>query len=433
VSATDRSRRRGPWRIDLARLNHILIPATKEERDRAMWRRGLGGKLFGVLFNSYLAGTEEGRFVFVLWLLVGALGLEVRLTQIHLVWCGLTGLLAASWLMRWIWKVELGLRLESPERVAVGEPCAIDVVLENKGPNDALALRVQRPLLPFDGRWTDPAPVVRRLGPGERTRTTTTARFSARGVHHLDPFHVGRIVPLGLAVGPSLESGGTRFVVVPRIAPVARLQVPSSRRYQPGGVALASQIGESRELIGLRPYRSGDRVRDLSARAWARTGQPVVREYQEEYFTRVGVVLDSGLSDGDPRSFEAAVSLAAGIVAFFTRGEALIDLLVVGERLHRMTLGRSLGFLDQALDLLAAVEPTDRFDAGKVEELLRPHLSRLSAVVVVALVEDLERRALVDHIAGHGTGCRAFVVGSDAGTFTPVPVSRIEGGGELAL
>src|SRR6185437_10313511 len=137
-------------------------------------------------------------------------------------------------------------------------------------------------------------------------------------------------------------------------ARVLGLATPPGARYQPGGVALASKTGESMDLLGVRPYRPGDPVRLLHARTWARTGTPVVREYQEEYFSRIGVIIDAAAPS--PRVLEAILQLAAGAVAFLSRGEALIDLLVVGERVHDLTIGRHLGFLDQALDLLACVE-----------------------------------------------------------------------------
>ncbi|MBI4820851.1 MAG: DUF58 domain-containing protein [Deltaproteobacteria bacterium] len=418
-------------RKGLARLNHILIPATKGERDR--WRRGRTGKVVSVALTGYLSLTEEGRFLSVAWLLVASLGVEVRANQVHLIWCLLTGVFVASVLLRRFYKLDARLDLEVPERVTVDEPLEIGVVIENRSARDALAIRVQRPLLPFDGRWTGAPSVVRKIEPGETRRAATSAAFATRGVHHLDPFYAGCIVPLGVTVGPSLESPAARFVVVPRIAPVARLRVEMATRYQPGGVALASQIGESRELMGLRPYRPGDRVRDLSARGWGRVGYPVVREYQEEYFTRVGVVLDTDGLDGDERGLEAAISLAAGVVAHFTRGEALIDLLVVGDKLHRLTLGRSLGFLEQALDLLAAVEPSAGFDQERVSSILTPHLSRLSCVVFVARVEDEGRRALVRRVRSTGTGCRALVVGESLGGFAAVPLERIERREELHL
>ena len=156
---------------------------------------------------------------------------------------------------------------------------------------------------------------------------------------------------------------------------------------QPGGVALASKTGESMDLRGVRPYRKGDRIRDLSARTWARTGKPAVREYQEEYFTRVGVVLDCVAprkrSARTEEAFEAAVSLTAGVVAHLGRGDALVDLLVTGGEIHALTLGRSLGFLEQALDHLAVADLEANVDRSRLLERLAPYLARLSAVVMI--------------------------------------------------
>src|SRR6185312_7325841 len=111
--------------------------------------------------------------------------------------------------------------------------------------------------------------------------------------------------------------------------------------------------------------------------SWARTGRPIVREFEEEYFRRVAVVVDADAYD-EGRG-EAAIALAAGIVAKLARGEALIDLLVAGDRVHDLTLGRSLGFLEQALELLACFDlPTEPApDATRVLARMQPHLSRL--------------------------------------------------------
>jgi uncharacterized protein (DUF58 family) len=195
---------------------------------------------------------------------------------------------------------------------------------------------------------------------------------------------------------------------VPRIANVVRLPQVLAMRHQPGGVALASKSGEAMDLLGVRPYRPGDPVRDLHARSWARTGIPVVREYQQEYFTRVGVVLDSDIAD--PERLEAAVELAAGVIAHLSRGEALVDVLVVGDRVHELTVGRSLGYLDQALDMLATVERGPKVDAAALMRRLEPYLERLSSVVVIALAEGEERLAVQRGIEGRGISCTTLVV-----------------------
>ena len=53
--------------------------------------------------------------------------------------------------------------------------------------------------------------------------------------------------------------------------------VPSGRRYQPGGIAMASKLGDSFEFIGNREYRDGDNLRDMDWRATARLSRPIVR------------------------------------------------------------------------------------------------------------------------------------------------------------
>ena len=55
---------------------------------------------------------------------------------------------------------------------------------------------------------------------------------------------------------------------------------------------LFRSLGESFEFIGNREYRDGDSIRDIDWRATARLSRAIVREYREEYFMRVAVILD---------------------------------------------------------------------------------------------------------------------------------------------
>ena len=397
-------------KINFAKLNHALIPTTKDGRDRL--RRSALGRLLSPFSAIYGALSEEGRVLAAASLLIGGLGLEVQGTDAHLVWCALTALLLGSVLAHRRFRLD-GLRIEvlAAPRVAVGEEITFTLMLRNEGPRDAHALRLAGPFLPWDGRWIGPPPRLARVPAGQSARMELRARFVERGQHHLDPFEIAALVPFGLAVGPPVSSAGLRFLVVPRIARVTRLALPLGRRHQPGGVALASKTGESMDLLGVRPYRPGDPVRHLHARSWGRAGAPVVREYQEEYFSRVGVLVDPAGADAE--RLEAILSLAAGVIAHLSRGEALIDLLVVGGEVHDLTLGRNLGFLEQALDLLACVKADPR--PLEVEPLLgrlAPHLARLSCMVVVTASWD--GGALAERIRGAGAGCRTLVVGEAA-------------------
>lgn len=375
-------------RIDFARLNHILIPKTKEERDR--FRRSHRWRLMLWPLGVWSALTDEGRTLAVVAPLAGAVAADVRRTSAYVLFCLLAGALLGSLLAaRLMPLVRASLHVTAPAWVSVGDDVVFGVTLRGVGP---AAVRVRGPFLPWDGRWLDEAPPEKLLRAEEPVHVSMRARFVGRGLHHLDVFTAAAVTPLGLACGPSVESEGVKVWVVPRIANVTRLTLSIATRHQPGGVALASKAGESMDLLGVRPYRPGDPVRDLHARTWARTGSPAVREYQQEYFTRVGVIVDPS----DPDVLEEALELAAGVLAHLSRGDALIDVLVVGQEIHELTLGRSLGRLDRALELLAAAEAGPPLDPPRLADRLRGHFARLSCVVAIVT----PKTRLADHVRG---------------------------------
>src|SRR5207237_287835 len=92
------------------------------------------------------------------------------------------------------------------------------------------------------------------------------------------------------AAGPARSR--RRWRAPPR-HPVRRFTLAGARRFQKGGVSLASRVGESEEFVSLRDYRPGDPLRLIHWKSWARRGRPVVKEFQDEFFVRYGLVLDT--------------------------------------------------------------------------------------------------------------------------------------------
>ena len=425
--------------MNFARFNHILIPATWAERQRL--QNSLQGRLLmKPTLAVFSAFTNEGMALIVLGMLAGVLGLDAQHTKGHLLWCMITGLLVACLLVRpWFRLRDVEVSAHAPSRVAVDEDLSITIVVRNNGPRALESVRTLYPILPWDGHWTSPRPFAQHVPPGGTAELERTLNFVQRGEHHLSPIGVGNVVPGGLVLAQQAYSQDLKLLVVPRIARVESLATPMAQRYQPGGVALASKTGESMELMSVRPYRAGDPLRDLHARTWARTGIPHVREYQQEYFSRVGVVLDTESNIVNEEIQEAAISLAAGVLAHFTRGEALIDLLVVGDEIHPLTIGRSLGSFEQALDLLAGVEPGKPLDDDRLFIRLSPYLKRLSTLVLILLKWDSPRQRLLQRIRDHGVGCRVLLVtnrqdlAKDEATVLRVSPSQIEDDRALRL
>jgi uncharacterized protein (DUF58 family) len=418
-------------KTELARLNHILIPSTKSGRDRR--RKGRRWIAFGTIGSRL---TREGRALLSVACASIFLSADPGGTESHVLVLATLSLLASALLVTRAYRLsDVSAELRVPRRVTVGEEVEIAIQLRNHAAKEQRCLRVELPFLPWDGAFRGVPPDIACLSAFGRATSICRAAFSARGVHQLDPFRVARLLPLGLSQGRPLSTSGAQLVVVPRVARVTSLRTAENRRHQPGGVSRASRTGDATDLLGIRPYRPGDPMRDLHARSWARHGAPMVREYQEEFFTRIGVVVDSDASAGTAR-VEAALSLAAGVVAHLCRGEAIVDVLLTQDHAEKLSLGRSLGSLEHALDVLAAVRERPGFSSQSLLARLGPHLERLSSVVFVALAWDEARAALVDAIRARNVAVRALVIGDGPAPnadVTPVPLAALQERRELWL
>jgi uncharacterized protein (DUF58 family) len=195
---------------------------------------------------------------------------------------------------------------------------------------------------------------------------------------------------------------------------MAAFDVPLGRRYQPGGIPLTSSTGDAIEFIGTRDYRPGDPVRNIHWRSWARRGAPVVKEYQEEYFCRLAIVLDTFLprepDAEDARGFEAAISVVAGIADYFSRSEYVVDILAAGPDVYEVSAGRSLAYLDNILDVLACVEPCYDPPFQTIGPHLFEKLQQLTTVVAILQDWDPVRQAFLSRVRASGVAVRAVIV-----------------------
>lgn len=400
--------------MNFARLNHILIPSTLEGREKLRKKRWV--RLLRPMGWFYGALSDEGRVLSLLILFVGTAALEVSRTQVYILWAVLFGLMAASMALRRAYTLT-GVTLEahSPERMHVGAEMTFQLSMRNAHDVDHHAIRVRGPFLPWDGTWKGEPPRTTELPAGSAWTSQIRARFIERGPHHIEPFTACAVVPFGIAVGPSIASRGCRFTVVPRLAPVTALQVGVGESQHRGGSRQALRRGEAMELRGVRPYRRGDPLRDLHPKTWARSGAPHVREYQEESFTRIGIIVDTDSEGSSENGFEAVLSLCAGIVSRLTASDAVLEALVIGEHITPMSKGSARATLDQALDLLAHAKTSTGPAAGRLVDELGPMLATMSAVIVVTQSTDPSRLELIEMLHVERVAARLIRVHDDTG------------------
>ncbi len=314
------------------------------------------------------------------------------------------------------------------ERVCVGETLSVEVEITNRGQRPAHEWRVMAHRLPpymaFEPAEGTPLPV---LAPSEKIKTEARLICGQRGVFQFAGWRVETSFPFGLLNSGRVFAAPQRLIVFPAFTPLDALAIPTGRRHHPGGVALASHLGDSFEFLGNREYRDGDNPRDIDWRATARLQTPIVREYREEYFLRVAVVLDTHLPRATTHAkadFERAVSLCAAVGDFMARQEYLVDIFAAGPNLYHLMAGRSLAYLDQILDILAAVDGSEAEPFSTLEPEILDNLEQINAIVCVFLDWDAARRAFCENLARSGVGLKVIV--SRDGPCTQDPLTETE-------
>jgi uncharacterized protein (DUF58 family) len=247
-----------------------------------------------------------------------------------------------------------------------------------------------------------------------------------RGLLGLTGVTVARPDPFGLVRGLRRVTLPDTLLVLPRRYPVPPIRLGGTRKFQQGGVALASSVGDSEEFAALRDYRPGDPRRRIHWRSWARVGRPVVREHQDEFFARHALVLDTFAGAGQGERFEAAVSVAASLACALDTGESLLDLVFVGPRAYSLTVGRGLAHVDQLLEVLAGVRICRDEPFAALHRLVLTRADALSGCLVVLLEWDEARQAFVRDLAARAIPTLALLVGGRGERpGTPAPGVRL--------
>jgi uncharacterized protein (DUF58 family) len=391
--------------------------------------------------------TPAGRLVLAGVAAAAIIGPNTRLTVSYQAFTFLIALLAIATALSGRRPPPLAVRRRLPRFGTVGEPLVYTVMVRN--PTD----RVQSGLVLMED-LEDPRPTfedfVSQREPGEERRNwfdravgfprwawlVTRARRAAiaprplpalpprqdvdvrievtpvsRGALRFTGVTVARPDPLGLvrSLVDTVDSAGS-VLILPRRYPVPRFELPGARRHQPGGVALATSVGDSEEFVSLRDYRPGDPLRRIHWRSWARAGRPVVKELHDEFFVRHALVLDTFVPPAADARFEEAVSVAASFVCGASSQDALLDLMFVGPEAYSFTAGRGVGHADRMLEILAAVRScTDRAFTTLADLVLSRHTG-LSGAICIFVSWDDARRSLIDTLRGLGVPTLVLLV-----------------------
>ena len=231
-----------------------------------------------------------------------------------------------------------------------------------------------------------------------------------RGLMRFAGVTVARADPLGLFRAFSKVPLPQSALILPKRYPLPPVALPGCLKYQEGGVALASNVGQSDEFVALRDYRHGDPVRHIHWRSWAKTGKPVVKEFEDEFFVRHALVLDTFTDHPHNELFEEAVSVAASFACTLLTQESLLDLLFVGPESYCFTSGRGVAQSDRMLEVLASVQPCLDKPFETLERLVLNHARIVSGCICVLLAWDESRRNFIERLITLGVPVLVLVM-----------------------
>jgi len=398
------------------------------------WSYWVFSAVSGIWFWMTRRFTGAGFLALGTLVTAGALGIDTNQTLAYQIFTFLFALLAAAMLATLLLRPKFQVARILPRMITAGQAFDYRVLVKNLGtrPADGLALLEDlcdpRPAFTefrsalrfptYRGWWRlamrnqvahiDETPLP-ALAPRAEAEVRVRGIAYRRGTLRLEGATVARADPLGLIRSLARVALPDKLVVLPRRYSLPRLTLPGARRYQHGGVTLASSVGESEEFMSLRDYRPGDPLQRIHWKSYARSGKPVVKEYQDEFFERHALVLDT-FADRDGAVFEEAVSLAASFACTLDTQESLLDLMFVGTESYCYTAGRGQMQQGSLLEILAGVRASAGRAFRKLHDAVLARRAALSGCILILLAWDEARQALVRALQQSGLPLEVLLV-----------------------
>lgn len=308
-------------------------------------------------------------------------------------------------------------RADSTEHVE-GDDVLVEVELEPRGPLGLASVTVVERFARL-GEYR-----IRMRQDGPLLRGRYVLRSVPRGRYALDEATAVVEDPFGLEQGrvPLADQGA--LLVLPRIVELDLLFSESGSRAH-SGRRLLLRRPSGFDVHSVREYEEGESLRKVHWKSTARRAQLMVKELQDEPRDEVAILLDADARSIAGDSFDAQVRAAGSLLRTQVIRERRAVLVVNSLRQEVVRVQTALGEWRQALETLAAVEPTGRVPLAA---LLVDDSGPAARAFELALVTSRLDAGLVDRVVHRSLAQRRVsVVYVDAPTFAGGRPSREPG------
>ena len=407
--------------------------------------------------------TSAGLMVLGGLVISAVVGFETNKSMAYQIFALLFALLLVAMILRISFRGRFSIRRKLPLYGSVRQPLNYRVVIQNKTVQNQKGLSLvedlEDPFPTYDEFVSTPEPrqkkrniIDRKFGyhrwawifnqkrpgafpknplfdlpPQAKAEVQLTFVPFRRGRLTLNRISITRADPLGLCKSIKTIFKKQTLLILPRRYRLPEFELPGSRKNHPGGLSYASSVGDSEEFLSLRDYRPGDPLRRIHWRSWAKTGKLIVKEYQDEFFVRHALVLDTFQKSAYSDVFEEAISVAASFVSEIRTNESLLDLMFIGPQAYCFTSGRNVGHADQMLKILASVRPCTNKPFEQLAAMVVERAPLLSGCICVLLAWDNPRREFIKNLRALNIPTLIFII-TDAFT-RPVSLDPDSGPG----
>lgn len=249
---------------------------------------------------------------------------------------------------------------------------------------------------------------------GQQTRITMELTPLRRGVIRFNDLRVLLPDPFGLFQRcRKVKAPIATLTVLPRRYALPPIELPGGAAFKISGEANTNTIGTSGEFVGLRDYRPGDPLRQIHWKSWARTGRPIVKELEDTFYPRYGLIVDTLSTDRTDHQFEEVISVAASFAAAIDTNESLLDLMFIKNEAHIVTAGRGVERAEKLLEVLAGVSPERTESYEDLAKLVLRHRDDLTSCLVIFNGWDESRAKFLNSLTKGGIVCAPIIIGKD--------------------
>jgi uncharacterized protein (DUF58 family) len=387
--------------------------------------------IYGLLIRKF---TVPGFLIGFATIIVCGYSLMIPETPVRYLAFALISTFIIDFFIGWIFRSRVKITRQTPERVRAGSELKVMYEIENRRGYPAWDIKLDPFKMKNGLNWIEHAESAVLPGLGKQ-HLIGSLQAERRGKYTFYSPIAESTFPLGFFKWSTrIRKASSNLLIHPNYFPLNSITLPEGKKYQREGSSRVSKVGESMDFFGCRDFRPGDDPRHIHWPSSARLGELIIREYQEEYLSRVALVIDTyvpslksfrvGIT---PKNYnaelEAALSLTAALVDFLTRDEYVVDIFAAGGEVFHFQAGRSLACLESILDILACIEPNH---GVSVDALVAPVLNEIQSIgncMVIMPCWDAQRQKFIMTLRECGIAVKLMIIdeGKKRNSKTSVP------------